>query len=33
MITKRGLGRGLGALLASEPPEAETLVEVPIDQI
>src|SRR5499427_841470 len=33
MITKRGLGRGLGALLASEPSEAEALVEVPIDQI
>jgi ParB family transcriptional regulator, chromosome partitioning protein len=31
MITKRGLGRGLGALLASEP--AEALVDVPIDQI
>ena len=33
MITKRGLGRGLGALLASEPTEAEALVEVAIDQI
>jgi ParB family transcriptional regulator, chromosome partitioning protein len=33
MITKRGLGRGLGALLASEPADAEALVEVPIDQI
>src|SRR5207249_10148325 len=33
MITKRGLGRGLGALLASEPTEVETLVDVPIDQI
>ena len=33
MITKRGLGRGLGALLASEPTEAEALVDVPIDQI
>jgi ParB family transcriptional regulator, chromosome partitioning protein len=33
MITKRGLGRGLGALLASEPAEAEALVDVPIDQI
>jgi len=33
MITKRGLGRGLGALLASEPSEAEALVDVPIDQI
>jgi ParB family transcriptional regulator, chromosome partitioning protein len=33
MITKRGLGRGLGALLASEPSEAESLVDVAIDQI
>jgi ParB family chromosome partitioning protein len=33
MINRRGLGRGLGALLASEPSEAESLVEVPIDQI
>src|SRR5215467_3132143 len=33
MITKRGLGRGLGALLAAEPTEAEALVDVPIDQI
>src|SRR5258705_7833207 len=33
MITKRGLGRGLGALLASEPAEVEALVDVPIDQI
>jgi ParB family transcriptional regulator, chromosome partitioning protein len=33
MITKRGLGRGLGALLASEPSEAEALVDVAIDQI
>src|SRR5881397_3303121 len=33
MITKRGLGRGLGALLSAEPVEAEALVEVPIDQI
>jgi ParB family chromosome partitioning protein len=33
MITKRGLGRGLGALLASEPAETEALVDVPIDQI
>jgi len=33
MITKRGLGRGLGALLSAEPAEAEALVEVPIDQI
>src|SRR4029453_14171766 len=33
MITKRGLGRGLGALLAAEPAEAEALVDVPIEQI
>src|SRR6058998_1353796 len=33
MITKRGLGRGLGALLSSEPSEAEALVDVPIAQI
>ncbi len=33
MISKRGLGRGLGALLSSEPAEAESLIEVPIDQI
>jgi len=33
MITKRGLGRGLGALLSSEPTEAEALVDVPIDQV
>src|SRR3989449_9445107 len=33
MISKRGLGRGLGALLSAEPAEAEALVEVPIDQI
>jgi ParB family transcriptional regulator, chromosome partitioning protein len=33
MNSRRGLGRGLGALLASEPTESESLVEVPIDQI
>src|SRR5437899_8370809 len=33
MISRRGLGRGLGALLSSEPAEAESLIEVPIDQI
>ena len=33
MITKRGLGRGLGALLASEPSESESLVDIAIDQI
>lgn len=30
---KRGLGRGLGALLSSTPTEGETLLEVPLDQI
>lgn len=30
---KRGLGRGLGALLSSTPVEGESLVEVPVDQI
>jgi ParB family chromosome partitioning protein len=33
MSNRRGLGRGLGALLAAEPAESESLVEVPIDQI
>lgn len=33
MITKRGLGRGLGALLSSEPTEAEALLDVALDQI
>jgi ParB family transcriptional regulator, chromosome partitioning protein len=33
MNNRRGLGRGLGALLASEPAESESLIEVPIDQI
>src|SRR6267143_1421796 len=33
MLTKRGLGRGLGALLSSEPTEAEALVDVALDQI
>lgn len=33
MNSRRGLGRGLGALLASEPAESESLVEAPIDQI
>src|SRR3989475_2342593 len=33
MNSKRGLGRGLGALLSSEPTESEALVEVPIDQV
>lgn len=30
---KRGLGRGLGALLSSTPVEGESMVDVPIDQI
>jgi ParB family transcriptional regulator, chromosome partitioning protein len=30
---KRGLGRGLGALLSSTPTEADSLIEVEIDQI
>ena len=30
---KRGLGRGLGALLSATPGEDETLVEVSLDQI
>ena len=33
MINRRGLGRGLGALLASEPTESESLLELPIDSI
>jgi len=33
MNSRRGLGRGLGALLSSEPAEAESLIEVPIHQI
>src|SRR4030095_3741028 len=33
MNSRRGLGRGLGALLASEPSEAESLLELPIDSI
>jgi ParB family chromosome partitioning protein len=33
MNNKRGLGRGLGALLSSTPSEADTLVDLPIDQI
>jgi ParB family transcriptional regulator, chromosome partitioning protein len=32
-MNKRGLGRGLGALLSSTPTDADTLVEVGIDQI
>src|SRR5262247_1146884 len=33
MNNRRGLGRGLGALLASEPSEAESLLDLPIDSI
>jgi ParB family chromosome partitioning protein len=33
MNNKRGLGRGLGALLSSTPTEADTLLEVEIDQV
>lgn len=32
-MTKRGLGRGLGALLSSTPVEGESLVEIPVEQI
>src|SRR5919197_400255 len=32
-MTKRGLGRGLGALLSSTPEESEALLEVAIDQV
>lgn len=32
-MTKRGLGRGLGALLSSTPGESEILSEVSVDQI
>lgn len=32
-MNKRGLGRGLGALLSSTPTEGDSLVEVAIDQI
>src|SRR6185503_4116016 len=33
MNNKRGLGRGLGALLSSTPTEADTLPEVAVDEI
>jgi len=33
MNNKRGLGRGLGALLSSTPTESDTLLEVDIDQV
>jgi ParB family chromosome partitioning protein len=32
-MNKRGLGRGLGALLSSTPTEAESLLEVGIDEV
>jgi ParB family chromosome partitioning protein len=32
-MSKRGLGRGLGALLSSSPSEADTLLEVPLSSI
>ena len=32
-MNKRGLGRGLGALLSSTPTEADTLVEVAVDEV
>jgi ParB family chromosome partitioning protein len=32
-MNKRGLGRGLGALLSSTPTEAETLLEVGVEEI
>lgn len=33
MVPKRGLGRGLGALLASSPTEGEALIEVSLDEV
>ncbi len=32
-MNKRGLGRGLDALLGDAPPAGETLLEIPVDQI
>lgn len=32
-MTKRGLGRGLGALLSSTPAESETLLDLPVGEI
>jgi ParB family transcriptional regulator, chromosome partitioning protein len=32
-MNKRGLGRGLGALLSAEPADQETLLEIGVDQI
>lgn len=33
MVPKRGLGRGLGALLSSSPEEGEVLLDVPLEEI
>jgi ParB family chromosome partitioning protein len=33
MVPKRGLGRGLGALLASTPTDGEALLEVALDEV
>jgi ParB family transcriptional regulator, chromosome partitioning protein len=32
-MNKRGLGRGLGALLSSTPSESDTLLDVPVEEI
>ena len=32
-MNKRGLGRGLGALLSAAPGEEDELIEVPIDRV
>jgi ParB family chromosome partitioning protein len=32
-VNKRGLGRGLGALLSATPAESEALLEIPIDRV
>jgi ParB family chromosome partitioning protein len=32
-MNKRGLGRGLGALLSSTPEESEALLEIPVDHV
>lgn len=32
-MNKRGLGRGLGALLSSTPGEEDSLIEIPVDRI
>src|SRR5438874_4258615 len=32
-MNKRGLGRGLGALLSSTPTADDVLIEIPIDQV